>query len=80
MAASLHDSFFLTSQFAVSRRVRNGLQGERERILHPGVVKGLSTAKVQGPHHYCQAGLSESFSLGLNQSTVYTCIYNHIST
>jgi len=30
------------------------LDGERERILHPGVVKGLSTAKVQGPHHYCQ--------------------------
>lgn len=30
------------------------LDGERERILHPGAVKGQSTAKVQGPHHYCQ--------------------------
>lgn len=63
---------YLTSQFAVLMRVRNGLRGERERILHPGVVKGLSTAKVQGPHHYCQAGRSESFSLG------FESVYNHV--
>ncbi|CAK9076066.1 unnamed protein product [Durusdinium trenchii] len=30
------------------------LDGERERILHPAVPRGLSTAKVQGPHHYRQ--------------------------
>lgn len=34
-------------------------RGERERILHPAVPRGLSTAKVQGPHHYRQATRSE---------------------